>query len=218
MSLSTPENIDAYIAQQYGHEHDNTMFATALSAMKAADLPSINVSASEGMLLNVLTRAIAAKRILEIGSLGGYSGLWFASALPHGGKLVTLEIDSKHAGVAQACFDAAGFSDRTEVILGPALESLDRLIRDAVDAFDIVFIDADKPAYPQYLERAKKLVRRGGLILADNTLTHGALDPNADTGITQYNRAVAESPELTSAIIPTMRDDIDGLTVSVFRG
>lgn len=215
MSQPTPTQIDAYIAQLFGHQHDNTSFALALREMEEAKVPSINVSASEGMVLHALTRAVNAKRVLEIGALGGYSGLWISSALPEDGKLITLEINEKHAGVAKANFERAGLGSKTEIRLGPALATMEGMVANGEGEFDITFIDADKDGYSAYLDYAIKLTRVGGLILSDNTLSHSALDPTADTGITRFNKKLSQTEGLISATIPTMRDDIDGLTMSV---
>jgi len=215
MPERTPEVIDPFIAQLFAHQHDSSHYESALAQMKAADIPEINVSASEGMTLHVIARAVTAKRILEIGTLGGYSALWLASALPPDGKLITLELDPKHAGVATRNLHNAGLSDRTEVRVGPALESLAAMEKDGVAEFDITFIDANKDSYVDYLDYAIKFTRVGGIILSDNTLTHNALDPTADTGITRFNAKLAHTKGLISAIIPTLREGIDGLTISV---
>jgi predicted O-methyltransferase YrrM len=215
MPQNTPEEIDPFIAQLFAHQHDSSHYESALAEMQAASLPEINVSASEGMTLHVLIRAVAAKRVLEIGTLGGYSALWLASALPANGKLITLELDPKHAAVATANILKAGLSDRVEVRVGPATESLAALERDGIGGFDVTFIDANKDGYVDYLDYAIRLTRVGGVILSDNTLTHSALDPTADTGITRFNRKLAHTPGLISAVIPTLRHGIDGLSISV---
>ena len=193
---------------------DAALYEQILANAENHGLPAINISASEGMLLHVLVRAIGAKRVLEIGTLGGYSGTWLASALPAGGRLVTLEIDEKHATAARENFELAKVSDRVEIRLGPASETLDAMIASAEPLFDITFIDADKPSYTGYLAQALKLTRPGGLILADNTLSHGVLD-GTESGISRYNAAASAESRLTSAIVATMRDDIDGLMISV---
>jgi predicted O-methyltransferase YrrM len=186
-----------------------------LAAMQDGDLPSINVSGSEGKLLQVLALAVGARRILEIGTLGGYSGIHFARALPEGGQLVTLEIDPHHADVARRNFERAGVLPKVDIRVGPAAETLGALAADGAAPFDVVFIDADKDGYVEYLRRALPLLRDGGLLLADNTLPDAALT-GEDSGTKRYNSAVAERPELTTIIIPVLRDrGIDGLTVSV---
>jgi len=208
----TPQQLDAFISRLFAPEDD--ALKTALADMEAGKLPPINVSASEGKMLHVLARAIAAKRILEVGTLGGYSTIWLARALPADGKLISLELDPHHADVARQNVARAGLADKVEIRVGPASESLAKMAG-AEPPFDLAFIDADKDGYVGYLEQVVPLVRPGGLILGDNTLTHSALDPNADTGITRYNAAVAARTDLVSVIVPTLRNDIDGLLISV---
>jgi predicted O-methyltransferase YrrM len=209
----TPQNLDSYISGLFADEDD--ALRQAIVEMEKGGLPSINVSASEGQLLHVLARAAGARRILEIGTLGGYSTIWLARALPADGHLITLELDAHHAEVARENIARAGIAAKVEVRVGPAAESLKQIANDQEAPFDVVFIDANKDGYVEYLELSLPLVRVGGLILGDNTLTHSALDSEADTGITRYNKAVAASPNLTSVIVPTLRNDIDGLLISV---
>jgi predicted O-methyltransferase YrrM len=147
----------------------------ALDASAAAGLPTISVSASQGKLLFLLARAIGARRILELGTLGGYSAIWMARALPPAGRLVTIEADSGHADVARANFRRAGVEDRIDLRLGKALDVLPGLASDGGDPFDFVFIDADKVNYPAYAEWAIRLSRRGALIVIDNVIRDGAV-------------------------------------------
>jgi len=211
----TPQRLDAFISGLFAHEDD--ALRSALEDMEREGLPSINVSASEGQTLHVLARAIAAGRILEVGTLGGYSTIWLARALPIGGRLISLELDAHHADVARRNVARAGQADTVEIRVGPAAEALAKMAGTEAP-FDLAFIDADKDGYVGYLEQVVPLVRPGGLILGDNTLTHSALDPDADTGITRYNAAVAARTDLVSVIIPTLRHEIDGLLVSVKVG
>ena len=148
------------------------------SALKASDdagLPSIQVAANQGKLLMLLAKAQGAKRILEIGTLGGYSTTWLARALPAGGKLITLELEDKHARVARSNIARAGLAEKVEVRVGPALESLKKLVADKAEPFDFVFIDADKTGYPDYLTWSLKLSHRGTMIIADNVVRDGAI-------------------------------------------
>lgn len=207
--------IDSYINGVLGHRYDMALYDEILTAAQAAGLPPISISASQGQLLHILVRLTGARRILEIGSLGGYSGTWLASALPDDGKLVTLELDPKHAAAAKSNFKRAGVYDKVTVIEGPASESLHRLIADDVEPFDMAFIDADKPGYVGYLHQALQLVRKGGVILGDNTLSHGVLEGDQDGGIAKFNKAVAQHPRLMSAIIPVMKDKVDGFSISI---
>jgi caffeoyl-CoA O-methyltransferase len=206
---------DAYIRSSFAEEDD--VLRTTREEMKREGLPGINVSASEGKLLHVLASLSGARRILEIGTLGGYSATWMARALPPDGKLITLEIDPHHAEVAQRNLDRAGLTSKVEIRVGPALESLARI--EAEEApFDLVFIDADKDGYVDYLNKTMPLTREGGLILGDNTLPDAVLDPAATSGTKRYNTAVAAHPDLVSILIPVLRGQgIDGLTVSIKR-
>ena len=145
----------------------------ALAASAAAGLPPINVAPNQGKFLHLLARTQGARRILEIGTLGGYSTIWLARALPADGRLVTLESEPMHADVARASLVRAGLASIAEVRLGPALESLPRLAAEGGDPFDFVFIDADKPSNPEYFAWALKLSRRGSVIIVDNVVRNG---------------------------------------------
>ena len=203
-----------YIAKTFAIE--DSALATARTEMERGNLPSINGSASEGKLLHVIALAFGAKRILEIGTLGGYSGIWLARALPEGGKLISLELDAHHAEVAQSNLDRAGLTDKVEIRVGPASQTLDKMIADGEPLFDLVFIDADKDGYVDYLNKSYGLVREGGIILGDNTLPDAVLDDAATSGTKRYNTAVAQHPNLVTSLIPILRQHgIDGLTISV---
>jgi predicted O-methyltransferase YrrM len=143
----------------------------ALAANAAAGLPAIDVAPTQGKLLNILARMVGARRILEIGTLGGYSTIWLARALPVDGRLITLEAEPRHAAVARENIARAGLGDRVEVRLGPALDSLPRL----EGPFDFVFIDADKPRNPDYLDWAVRLSRPGTVIVCDNVVRGGRI-------------------------------------------
>lgn len=147
----------------------------ALQAAEAAGLPPIQVTALQGSFLQVLAKAIGARLILEIGTLGGYSSLWLAGALPPDGRLITLEADPKHADVAEANFAAAGLAERIELRRGKAQDTLPSLLDDYAGQFDLIFIDADKANLAAYFEWAQKLARPGGLILTDNVVRRGAI-------------------------------------------
>jgi predicted O-methyltransferase YrrM len=160
--------------------------------------------------------------MLEIGTLAGYSTIWLARALPAGGRLLTLEYDPKHAEVAQANIARAGLADRVEVRVGDAQQLLPQIAANGEGPFDLCFIDANKDAYPVYLEWALKLARPGTLILSDNLIRDGVvLDPPADnvvaTVVAQYNRELANSPHLESLVLPLVREYVDGLGISLVR-
>jgi caffeoyl-CoA O-methyltransferase len=201
-----------YIASLFAAQ--DTTLSESLAEADREQLRRINISATEGKLLQVLALAVGAKRILEIGTLGGYSGIHLARVLPEDGRLVTLEIDPHHAAVARRNFERAGVSHKVDIHLGPASETLQKLAGEA--AFDVIFIDADKEGYPEYLRLSLPLLREGGLLLADNTL-RGVLT-SEDSGPKRYNAAAAELSELSTVVVPVLRQGgLDGLTVSVRR-
>ncbi len=184
---------------------EDELLRELMPAAEQQGLPRISVHPEAGKALQVLARMVGAKKILEFGSLAGYSGIWLARALPAGGKLITLEANAKHAEVTRANFARAGLADRTEVRVGKAEELLPGVRAEA--PFDMVFIDADKENYPKYLDFALPHVRVGGLICADNADGHGhaheslaADDPRR--GIQEYNARVAAHPRLTSICLP----------------
>jgi|SRR6266702_2048263 len=147
----------------------------ALKAAEAAELPAIQVSSVQGKLLHLLARILGARKILEIGTLGGYSTIWMARALPDGGRVITLEADPKHAEVARKNFARAGVENKIELRLGKALDTLPQVAADRLGPFDLVFIDANKSNMPEYFEWALKLARKGSIIIADNVVRAGAV-------------------------------------------
>ena len=153
-------------------------------------------------------------------TLGGYSTTWLARALPADGKLITLELDEKHAAVARRNLDRAGVSDRVEIVIGRGVDSLAALFDRNVPPFDLIFIDADKPAYVDYLNGALKLARAGTVILADNLIRNGRvmnerLNDESAQGARAYNNAIARHPRLESIVLPIIRDNLDGLSISI---
>ncbi len=185
-----------------------------------AGLPDIAVSANEGKLIHLLARLVRASRILEIGTLGGFSTTWLARALPPTGRLVTLELEQRYAQVALANLARAGVAERVEVRVGPAAASLRAMIAGREPPFDLVFIDADKEGYPEYLDLSLQLAHPGTIILADNVIRNGrVLDPSpADAmaaGARAFNARLASHPRLDSIILPIIRDNLDGLSISV---
>jgi predicted O-methyltransferase YrrM len=167
--------------------------ATTLEASREAGLPDIAVSPTQGKLLNLLARVQGARNILEIGTLGGYSALWLAKALPAGGRLITLEADPKHAEVARANLARAGYGNQVQVRLGAALDTLPELELEGVGPFDLAFIDADKRSNPEYFQWALKLSRRGGLIIVDNVVREGqVLDGASEDEAVQGVRRLVE--------------------------
>jgi predicted O-methyltransferase YrrM len=180
-----------------------------LRANAAAALPSIDVAPSQGKLLHLLARMQGARRILEVGTLGGYSTIWLARALPSGGKLITLEAAPKHAEVAKANIQRAGLSSLVELRLGPALESLAQLHKEEAAPFDFIFIDADKPNNPGYLEWAIRLSHPGTVIILDNAIREGAIIDSADPdpkvhGVRRFFEMVHSNPRLDATAIQTV--------------
>lgn len=194
--------------------------AAALRAADAAGLPPISVSPPQGKFLMLLAQAIGARRILEIGTLAGYSAIWLARALPQGGRLVTLEVDAKHARVARENIGRAQLADIVDIHEGRAIETLERMVAAAVDPFDLIFVDADKPSYPLYLPLAVDLSRPGTLIIADNIVRKGAVvDPDSSDervrGVRHYNELVARHPRLDATLLQTVGvKGYDGFTLA----
>jgi predicted O-methyltransferase YrrM len=181
-------------------------FQAALSDSANAGLPPIHVAPPQGKFLAILARSIGAKRILEIGTLGGYSTLWFASALPAGGKVITLEASPKHAQVATANIARGGKSGLVDLRLGPALDTLPVLAQEGAGPFDMVFIDADKENCAAYFDWALRLTRPGSLIITDNVVRRGAvIEPdNPDTmvqGVRHFNSIAAAEPRVMATVI-----------------
>jgi predicted O-methyltransferase YrrM len=181
----------------------------ALAANAAANLPAIDVSPSQGKLLQLLAETQRAHRILEIGTLGGYSTINLARALPSKGKLITLELDPHHAEVALANIARAGLAHAVELRLGPALDSLAQLHAEHVEPFDLIVLDANKDGYPLYLTAALKLARPGTLILADNVIRDGeVIDPNSTDpnvqGVRRFLELLAANPRISSTAVQTV--------------
>lgn len=191
----------------------------ALQRAAAAGLRSIQVPPELGRLLGMLVRASGARRVLEIGTLAGYSAIHLARALPADGRLISLEIDQRHAQVARENLAHAGLADRAEIRVGAALDLLPTLSADP--PFDLAFVDADKEPYPAYFEWCMRLVRPGGMIIVDNVLSrYGIIHPQSgDTesqAIAAVNQAAAHDPRLDAIILP-VRDGRDGVLIAVIR-
>lgn len=214
------ETIQRTISQIFAPEDEGLRHA--LASAKTEGLPEIQISPLQGKLLQLLAVACNAHKILEIGSLAGYSGIWLARALPADGRLITLEIDPHHADVVRNSFATAGVGERTEVRVGKALDLLPQLQDEA--PFDLVFIDADKPPYPDYLQWALRLTRPGSIIVADNCVRGGAglLPPEqvqdaGNAGIATLNQQVASNPSLLALALAIDDGYTDGFTIAVVR-
>jgi caffeoyl-CoA O-methyltransferase len=205
------------ITHQFAAEDEGLQ--RALQAARQVGLPEIQISPIQGKFLQLMAVACNAQKILEIGSLGGYSGIWLARALPANGRFITLEINPKNAELVRNAFEQAGVSNWTEVRVGNALDLLPRLENEA--PFDLIFIDADKPPYPQYLDWALRLSRPGSIIVADNCIRSGKgfEEPQDEgmAGIVAYNKRIASDPRLISLDLAMDDDYTDGFAISVVR-
>lgn len=198
--------------------------AAALRESASAGLPPHHISATQGKLLMILARAIGARRILEIGTLGGYSTIWLGRALPPDGRLVTLEGVERHAEIARKNIGRAGLAERVEIRVGPALATLPKIAAEERGPFDLVFIDADKSSNPRYLDWSLKLTRPGSLIIADNVVRGGGLidaastDPNI-LGISEFNELLAKNPRLSATALQTVGGKgWDGFAIALVKG
>ena len=210
--------IDRYIEERFAPQDE--ALEAAVRESRRAGLPEIQVSTNEAKLLQLLAEMVGAGRILEVGTLGGYSAIHFGRALPEDGTLVSLEIDERHAKVARENVERAGLSGKVEIRVGDARELLARIAESGEGPFDIVFIDADKEGYPEYLEWAMRLTRPGSLILGDNTVRGGSiLDPRDDSAraTNEFNERIAGDPRLSAILLPILRERIDGLTIARVR-
>ena len=195
----------------------------ALEASAAAGLPATQVSAAQGKLLHLLARAKGARAILEIGTLGGYSAIWLARALPVGGRLITLEIAPKNVDVARSNIARAGLADVVTVRVGRALDTLPQLVSERQGPFDLIFIDADEVGYPEYLTWTLRLVRPGGLIVADNVVRGGAIvdAESADASVRavrRFNEMLAAEPRVSATVVQTVgAKGYDGMAIAFIR-
>lgn len=202
MSAEDWSAVDAYLVETLLGE--DPVLKQALADSAAAGLPAINVAPNQGKLLMLLAQMQGARAILEIGTLGGYSTIWLARALPPDGRLVTLEYEPRHADVARRNLARAGFAERVEVKVGPAAETLPIL----QGPFDFVFIDADKAGYPTYFRQALRLSRPGTVIVADNVVRGGKViapegDANAE-GVRRMHDLIAAEPRVTATAVQTV--------------
>lgn len=199
----------------------DSVLEAIVTETERAGLPAISVSPAQGQLLAVLVRSIGAESILEIGTLGGYSAVCLARALPNDGRMVTLDVDAMHATVARRNIAAAGLTDRVTVVVGPALDTLSSVHSDHPGGFDLIFIDADKEAYPEYWSWSLTLSHPGTLIIADNVVREGAVadadshDPRVQ-GVRRLLELAAAEPRVSTGVVQTVgAKGYDGFSVSV---
>ncbi|GAA4814175.1 O-methyltransferase [Sphingosinicella ginsenosidimutans] len=213
--------VDAYLAEKL--LADDPALDAALAANRAAGLPAIDVSPLQGKLLHLIARAMSARRILEIGTLGGYSTIWLARALPEDGRVVTLELDPHHAQVARANVDRAGIGGKVEIRVGAAQDSLAALAAEGGAPFDLVFIDADKRNNGVYVRAAIDLARSGSVIIVDNVVRDGrVIDGDSDDAMIQGTRRLfdmltAEARLDATAIQTVGAKGWDGLMMALVR-
>jgi predicted O-methyltransferase YrrM len=214
--------VDAYITDLL--VQPDAALNEALAASAAAGLPSINVSPCQGKMLHIFARMQGARSILEIGTLGGYSTIWLARALPESGRLITLEIDSKHADVARANIERAGVAGRVDIRLGRALDTLPRLAAEGHGPFDLIFIDADKPSNADYFEWALKLSRPGSLIIVDNVVRAGKVVDRTNVeanveGVRRLNQLMSRETRVSVTEIQTVGlKGYDGFAMALVNG
>jgi predicted O-methyltransferase YrrM len=214
-------DVDRYIEGVVASQ--DAALEAAVAASQAAGLPEIQVTPAQGKMLHLLARAIAARRILEIGTLGGYSAIWLARGLPPDGRLITLELSPEHAAVARDNLVRAGLADAVEIRVGPARVTLEAMITEGERSFDLVFIDADKAGYPSYFTLAMRLVRAGSVIVADNIVRDGAVadgtnpDPSV-RGVRLLLERMAAEPRVDATVIQTVGSKgYDGFALAVVR-
>jgi predicted O-methyltransferase YrrM len=207
MTQETWTAVDRYFADAL--LEDDPVLAGALQRSADANLPAINVSPTQGKLLHLLAKIQGAKRILEIGTLGGYSTIWLARALPPDGKLITLEFDPKHAAVARQNLEAAGVQNVVDLRIGRALDTLPKLAEEKAGPFDLIFVDADKPSNPDYFEWSIKLTRPGSLIIIDNVVRKGEVvnESSKDSSIIGTRKMidlVSREPRVSATAVQTV--------------
>jgi caffeoyl-CoA O-methyltransferase len=215
------ESVDRYISDLF-IKPDKALTA-AEESHHLENLPPINVSPNLGRLLYLFAKLTNAKKILEVGTLAGYSTIWMAKALDKGGKLVSLEINSHHAEVARKNISRARLSSKVEIRVGKAIILLPQLVNEKAGPFDMIFIDADKPPYTEYFEWALKLSRSGTLIIADNVIRDGkVLDPDHSDemvkGAQRFNKALAADDRVNATILQTIGiKEYDGMAIAVVK-
>jgi predicted O-methyltransferase YrrM len=209
--------VDRYITDTI-FESD-ALLESVLEGSVKAGLPPINVSQPQGKLLHIIARSIGARRILEVGTLAGYSTIWLARALPKSGRLISLEVEPRHAEIARKNIERSGLGSAVEIRLGKAIESLPKLLPEG--PFDLFFIDADKPSNPEYFEWAVKLSRKGSVIIIDNVVRDGevadAKSKDASVqGVRKLNRVIAAEKRVTATTIQTVGlKGYDGFTIAL---
>jgi len=219
MNTDIFSQVDNYISGLLAPE--DKALSDTIKSLENEGLPQHSVSANQGKFLQVMMIACNAKKVLELGTLGGYSTIWLARALPDNGKVVTIEMDKHHGEVAQKNIDNAGLSQKVDLRVGKALDILPQIIAENGEPFDMIFIDADKPPYTKYFDYALQLSRPGTLIICDNVIRDGkVLDSNsADEkvqGVQRLNKMLSENKKVTATILQTVGvKEYDGVAIAV---
>jgi predicted O-methyltransferase YrrM len=212
-------DVDRYFIGELVHE--DAALAEARASSAATVMPQADVAPNQGAFLSIIAKVAGARRVLEFGTLAGYSTIWLARAVGPEGRVVTLEADEPTAAIARRNFENAGVAGSVELIVGPAAESVQRLIDDGAEPFDLVFIDADKPSNPRYLDAALKLSRAGTVIIGDNVVRNGAVtDPGSDDprvhGVREFTTAMGGNRALEATALQTVGlKGWDGFSIAV---
>lgn len=219
MNADLFKKVDDYISDLLAPE--DAVLTETIESLDRENIPQISVTANQGKFLQILLLLGNAKTVLELGTLGGYSTIWMARALPEDGKVISLEMDEKHAKVARQNIGKAGLSHKVEVRVGKALDLLPQMADNGEGPFDMIFIDADKPPYAEYFKLALTLSRPGTLIICDNVIRDGkVLDAHHPDervqGVRRFNQLLAETPQVTATILQTFGPkDYDGMAIAV---
>ncbi|ATP58193.1 methyltransferase [Pedobacter ginsengisoli] len=213
--------VDHYISEMLAPEDE--VLKETIKSLDDENMPQISVTANQGKFLQVIARMCNAKRILELGTLAGYSTIWMARSLPESGKIVTVEFDPHHANVAKQNIEKAGLSDRVDIRVGKAMDIMLQLKEAKEEPFDLIFIDADKPPYATYFEMALTLSRSGTVIICDNVIREGkVLDEHSDddrvVGVQRLNKMLASNENVTATILQTVGvKEYDGMAIAVVK-
>lgn len=219
MNQQVFEKVDRYIGNLLAPE--DTVLQETIQSLDDAAMPQISVTATQGKFLQVMLYSCKAKRVLELGTLGAYSTIWMARAIPADGKVITVEFDPHHADVASRNIAKAGLSDKIDLRVGKAMDILNELISKGEQPFDFIFIDADKPPYTEYFELALQLSHPGTMIICDNVIREGKiLDENTTDervkGVQRFNQMLAGNPKVTATIMQTVgAKEYDGMAIAV---
>ena len=219
MNADLFKKVDDYISDLLAPE--DAVLTETIESLDRENIPQISVTANQGKFLQVLLMLGNAKTVLELGTLGGYSTIWMARALPEDGKVISLEIDENHAKVARQNIEKAGLTHKVEVRVGKALDLLPHMADNGEGPFDMIFIDADKPPYAEYFKLALTLSRPGTLIICDNVVRDGkVLDVHHPDervqGVRRFNQLLAKTPQVTATILQTVGPkDYDGMAIAV---